>query len=555
MKIGTLMASVAVIAMAAASAQAAETRNESKDSKVERPNLVVAQLNTPAGGGISNAELAARLQALEDAQSSAVDRASADRTRLSTLEQSYNSAVWAFDNGRATFASGDGRFSLAIRGRFQFDYAGFSQDSTHPAGFAGPTDLSSGAVVRRAYFGIEGKAYSDFSYELRFNAGGSDGGSFGAAGVPSGGEGDPLLNKAVISYTGIPNWHLNVGILEPVLMMEGTTSSANLMFMERPDFENMAADTFGAGDSRRGVEIGWAKTDAFWAGDNVTVTAAFTGSKTGSAANHGSASGLAVPGSGDENSQVLGRVSDRIYSDGISNISLGASFGKVLNSGSNGNPNGGSQTINLRDRPEIRVDGTRLIATGGIAAKTADMFAVDLQGNFENFYLGGEYAQFTLDRQCGAVGAAAGCTTATTVADHPTFWGWAIEGSWILTGETKSYTPSALNNEVGGFQGPIPSRPFSMSGGSWGAWELVARYTDTNLNWNPGRAAIAGTQLAGVLGGEERIVSLGVNWYLNRNIRIMLDDNIVSVSKGTALLPDRDSQDFNVIGLRFQYAN
>jgi phosphate-selective porin OprO/OprP len=555
MKIGTLMASVAVIAMAAASAQAAETRNESKDSNVERPNLVVAQLNTPSGGGISNAELAARLQALEDAQSSAVERASADRTRLSTLEQSYNSAVWAFDNGRATFASGDGRFSLAIRGRFQFDYAGFSQDSTHPAGFAGPTDLSSGAVVRRAYFGIEGKAYSDFSYELRFNAGGSDGGSFGAGGVPAGGEGDPLLNKAVISYTGIPNWHLNVGILEPVLMMEGTTSSANLMFMERPDFENIAADTFGAGDSRRGIEIGWAKTDAFWAGDNVTVTAAFTGGKTGSAANHGSASGLAVPGSGDENSQVLGRVSDRLYSDGISNISLGGSFGHVLNSGSNGNPNGGSQTINLRDRPEIRVDGTRLIGTGGIAAKTADMWAVDLQGNFENFYLGGEYAQFTLDRQCGAVGAAAGCTTATTVADHPTFWGWAIEGSWILTGETKSYTPSALNNEVGGFQGPIPSRPFSMSGGSWGAWELVARYTDTNLNWNPGQTAIAGTQLAGVLGGEERIVSLGVNWYLNRNIRIMLDDNIVSVSKGTALLPDRDSQDFNVIGLRFQYAN
>jgi phosphate-selective porin OprO/OprP len=555
MKIGTLMASVAVIAMAAASAQAAETRNESKDSNVERPNLVVAQLNTPSGGGISNSELAARLQALEDAQSSAVERASADRTRLSTLEQSYNSAVWAFDNGRATFASGDGRFSLAIRGRFQFDYAGFSQDSTHPAGFAGPTDLSSGAVVRRAYFGIEGKAYSDFSYELRFNAGGSDGGSFGAGGVPSAGEGDPLLNKAVISYTGIPTWHLNVGILEPVLMMEGTTSSANLMFLERPDFENMAADTFGAGDSRRGVEIGWAKTDAFWAGDNVTVTAAFTGGKTGSAANHGSASGLAVPGSGDENSQVLGRVSDRIYSDGISNISLGASFGRVLNSGSNGNPNGGSQTINLRDRPEIRVDGTRLIGTGGIAAKTADMWAVDLQGNFENFYLGGEYAQFTLDRQCGTVGAAVGCTTATTVADHPTFWGWAIEGSWILTGETKSYTPSALNNEVGGFQGPIPSRPFSMSGGSWGAWELVARYTDTNLNWNPGQVAIAGTQLAGVLGGEERIVSLGVNWYLNRNIRIMLDDNIVSVSKGTALLPDRDSQDFNVIGLRFQYAN
>ncbi|MDB5734048.1 MAG: porin [Alphaproteobacteria bacterium] len=556
MKIGTLMASVAVIAMAAAaSAQAAETNNDSKDSNVERPNLVVAQLNTPSGGSISNAELAARIQALEDAQTSATDRATADRTRLSTLEQGYNSAVWAFDNGRPTFASGDGRFTLAIRARVQADFAGYSQDSTHPAGFAGPSDLSSGSVVRRAYFGIEGKAYSDFSYELRFNAGGSDGGSFGASGVPNAGEGDPLLNKAVISYTGIPNVHINVGVLEPAFMMEGTTSSANLMFMERPDFENIAADTFGAGDSRRGVEVGWAKTDTFWAGDNVTATATFSGGKTGSAQNHGSVATAGAPGNGDENTQVLGRVTDRFWSDGISNFQIGGSFGKVLYSGSNGNADGGSQSLNLRDRPEIRVDGTRLIATGGINAKTADMWAVDLEGNFENFYIGGEYAQFSIDRQCGAIGAATGCTTSTNVADHPKFYGWAVEGSWILTGETKAYSASALNNEVGGFQGPIPSRPFSLSGGSWGAWELVARYTDTNLNWNSGQLAIAGTQLAGVLGGEERIAALGVNWYLNRNIRIMLQDNIVSVSKGTAALPDRDSQDFNVLGLRFQYAN
>jgi phosphate-selective porin OprO/OprP len=556
MKIGTLMTGVAVIAMAAAaSAQAAEINNEGKDSNVERPNLVVAQLNTPSGGSISNAELAARIQALEDAQSSATDRATADRTRLSTLEQGYNSAVWAFDNGRPTFASGDGRFTLAIRARVQADFAGYSQDSTHPAGFAGANDLSSGSVVRRAYFGIEGKAYSDFSYELRFNAGGSDGGSFGASGVPNAGEGDPLLNKAVISYTGIPNVHINVGVLEPAFMMEGTTSSANLMFMERPDFENIAADTFGAGDSRRGVEVGWAKTDTFWAGDNVTATATFSGGKTGSAQNHGSVATAGAPGNGDENTQVLGRVTDRFWSDGISNIQLGGSFGKVLYSGSNGNADGGSQSLNLRDRPEIRVDGTRLIATGGINAKTADMWAVDLEGNFENFYFGGEYARFTLDRQCGAINAAAGCASTTNVADHPTFYGWALEGSWILTGETKAYSASALNNEVGGFQGPIPSRPFSLSGGSWGAWELVARYTDTNLNWNPSQTAIAGTQLAGVLGGEERIAALGVNWYLNRNIRIMLQDNIVSVSKGTAALPDRDSQDFNVLGLRFQYAN
>ncbi len=64
-----------------------------------------------------------------------------DRTRLSTLQQSYNSASWLFDNGRPTFASGDGRFTMAIRTRSQTDFANFMQDDTHPAGFGGPADL------------------------------------------------------------------------------------------------------------------------------------------------------------------------------------------------------------------------------------------------------------------------------------------------------------------------------------------------------------------------------------------------------------------------------
>src|SRR5476649_1753456 len=195
---------------------------------------------------------------------------------------------------------------MAVRLRFQADYAGYSQDSTHAAGFAGPSDLSSGSVMRRAYFGVEGKVYNDFAYELRLNAGGADGGSFGASGVPNAGEGDPLLNKAVITYVGIPNWHFNVGVLEPSFMMEGTTSSANLTWLERPEIENIAADAFGAGDSRRGIEVGWNKVDALWPGDNLAFDVAWTGGKTGSATNHGSAAATASPpGAGDENDQVL----------------------------------------------------------------------------------------------------------------------------------------------------------------------------------------------------------------------------------------------------------
>src|SRR3954467_3905201 len=167
-KLALLTGAVLVASMMSAQADKRDT---------SRPPLMLAQNSDTAGdGGTSNAELAARLQVLENALAKAETRATADRTRMSTLERGYNSAAWNFDNGRATFASGDGRFTLAIRARMQADFGGFMQDATHPAGFAGPSDLSSGAVMRRAYFGIEGKAYSDFNYEFRLNAGGSDGG-------------------------------------------------------------------------------------------------------------------------------------------------------------------------------------------------------------------------------------------------------------------------------------------------------------------------------------------------------------------------------------------
>jgi phosphate-selective porin OprO/OprP len=578
MRIGkiALLSGVAAVAMAAAAG--AQAAGASDQNGTDKP-LVLAQNAPPSNSTMTNAELNARLQAVEDQLAAQQDRARDDHTRLSTLEQGYNSAVWNFDNGRATFASGDGRFTLAIRARMQADFAGFSQDApgSHPSGFAGPTDLSSGAVMRRAYLGIEGRAFNDFWYELRLNAGGSDGGqnptctatsvstqaapaggaitttsSCAIGSIQPGGEGDPLLNKMVITYIGIPWWHFNVGVIEPSFMMEGTTSSANLMWMERPALENIAADSFGAGDSRRGIEMGWSRPDTFWAGDNTAFDVAFTGGKTGSAAGHGNG--------GDEQTQILGRVTDRLWSDGISNFQLGASLASVLNSGTLAG--GGSETMRFRERPEIRVDGTRLIDTGSVAAQTGDMIAFDAEGNWQNFYLQGEWAQFKMDRECGSSVTLANnpvCTSTRAVIDHPTFNGWTVGGSWILTGETKPYTAgtyiaSAVAETQAGFAAPIPSRPFSLDGGSWGAWELTARYSDANLNWNGSQLA-SSSQLAGINGGRQRIMAVGINWYLNRNVRMILNDNIVRITKGTAANPDRDSQDFNVVGLRVQYAN
>jgi phosphate-selective porin OprO/OprP len=271
------------------------------------------------------------------------------------------------------------------------------------------------------------------------------------------------------------------------------------------------------------------------------MTVAYTGGKTGSNAGHGNG--------GDEQAQVLGRVSDRLWTDGISNLQIGASGADLIYTG------GGVGFAQLRDRPEIRVDGTRLIDTGKITANHGYMYAFDAGMNFENFFLGGEYAKFQVDR------AASG----SHPKDHPQFDGWYVEGSWFITGETRQYSPSALNNEVGGWQGPSSvASPFSLDGNSWGAWELAARYSNTDLNWHRFVAVGgAGTPQSGIAGGSESVVDIALNWYLNRNIRLMMDDLIVHVNRqsaagnpvtlGSGISPQ--GQDMNVVGVRLQFAN
>lgn len=501
----------------------------------------------------SNAELERRVKALEDAIEADESKAQSQGSRLSTLEQGFGDVQWSFDNARPTVKSGDGRFSMAIRVRFQGDFAGFSQDRFGPTFIAkgGVAHLSSGGVFRRAYLGVEGRAFRDFWYELRFNAGGSDGGGPAT-------EGDPLLNKAVLTYTGIPNFHVNVGVIEPNFMFEGTTSSAWLTFLERPEIDNIAADSYGAGDSRRGIEMNWQRTDTLWGGDNLNLTVAFTGGKTGSSLGHDNTSG--------EQQQLLGRISERVWSDGISNIQIGASASDVLSNGGTNATVFNSQA-QLRDRPEIRVDGTRLIDTGAIKSKHGYMWALDGGMNLESLFVGGEYAQFEVDRDptfTGNIG-----TTETHVKDHPRFSGWYVEASYFLTGETRSYEPSALNNEVAGWDGPSAvASPFSLDGDSWGAWEVAVRYSDTDLDWHKMQlagAACAGgpcnSQQNGIPGGRESVIDLGVNWYLNKNIRLMVDDLIVHVAKqsGPGVIGSGGvisiGQDFNVVGVRLQFAN
>jgi len=105
--------------------------------------------------------------------------------------------------------------------------------------------------------------------------------------------------------------------------------------------------------------------------------------------------------------------------------------------------------------------------------------------------------------------------------------------------------------------------PFDWNAGTWGAWELAVRYSDLDLNWHPGVIGQTAAQspIGGIRGGEEKIWTLGVNWYFNNNVLMRFNYLIVDMSKlgfitsgGTTTL-QQIGQNFNAFGLRLQYSN
>lgn len=105
------------------------------------------------------------------------------------------------------------------------------------------------------------------------------------------------------------------------------------------------------------------------------------------------------------------------------------------------------------------------------------------------------------------------------LADHD-FSGCYLEAAYLLTGETRSY------DRANGVFGKIkPKRNFGKNG--WGALELAARVSNVDLNDKE------------ITGGEMDNYTLGLNWYLNPAVRLMLNyvhSDLKSVGHADALV-------------------
>jgi phosphate-selective porin OprO/OprP len=413
-------------------------------------------------------------------------------------------------NGKPTLASADGRFSAGLHAVMQLDAARYFQDDSLPAGVTA-RDLNSGANFRRARLGVDGKVFGSFDYSLLIDVGGG-----------GGAEDAGRIQDLWLQYAARPGVKIRIGAFAPPSGLADAASTNGSMFPERPAAADLARGLAG-GDTRVGAGL-------IAGGERWLASGAITGPLVSSLSSGATAFNAPVF---DEQLGYVVRLTGAPLKSADWMVHAGVNANVVLQPADAGPAAAVRYPVQLRERPELRVDGTRLVDTGAMDAAGARALGFELAFQKQNLLFQGEYFDLRVDRRHPAPGLS-----------DPKFSGWYIEGGWVLTGETRKY-----NTGTAAFDAPPVSRPLDPSLDQWGAWELAARYATLDLDSNPDSALVANR----VRGGEQAIWTVGVNWFPNPVIKFMVDYQNVSIERRNAAgLPL--SQDYQAVNLRSQYA-
>jgi phosphate-selective porin OprO/OprP len=280
------------------------------------------------------------------------------------------------------------------------------------------------------------------------------------------------LTDAYVQFVSVRPWQFTFGQHKAFYGLEANNSDNNNVFLERAMFSN----AFGtAGAERRFGISAFRGTDTFTAGigifgDNESATRVAT-----------------AP---DESIGVNGRVTwaPLLEPEHILQLGLSGYYRDDLKEG------GFADAIRLSDRPNVRVDGGNLAETGVIRQVESLSYlgaeAVYIHGPLT---LAGEYGKARAERKAGL--------------DHLDFDGGYVFGTWFLTGESRGL-------KVGNFDRVKPWRDFDWNKGTWGAFELLLRYDRFDFSETP---------IAANHGNRGDSVTAGLNWYLNGNLKLLLN--------------------------------
>jgi phosphate-selective porin OprO/OprP len=475
--------------------------------------IVTAQ---PHPSGISQEQalaLSARLDALEkrndelEGQIADLKAQTAGAAQVIRETQAAQPTV-SLSSGRPTFTSPDGTFKFAIRSVVQFDAGDYSESPRTAA-----NDLGSGTNFRRARLGFDATAYKDWNFALW--------GEFGGSGGES-----AILNQAWVEYAG---WR-PFGLEEPVRLragawatpagLEDATGNQEELFLERAAVAELVRG-IATGDGRTGV--GATARGARWYASGLF---------------SGKAVGIPTTAEIDQQSGFSARLAFNPIHGPDYDVHIGANIHGILSPADTTAGPVDTRTVRLQERPELRVSGVRLVDTGPIVSDGLRAYGLEGGASWKNFYGAGEWYRIDVNRK----------TMPPAVSPFdPAFSGWYLQGAWTITGEHHAWT-----NATGGFLGIRPAKIFNPQRGTWGAWELATRYSALDLNDHEGVARVA-IPAGGIRGGEQKITTLGVNWYPNNVVRFLLDYQWVRVNRLNATGASI-GEDVNVVSFRSQFA-
>jgi phosphate-selective porin OprO/OprP len=114
---------------------------------------------------------------------------------------------------------------------------------------------------------------------------------------------------------------------------------------------------------------------------------------------------------------------------------------------------------------------------------------------------------------------------------------WQLAASYVLTGENASY------------KGVVPREDFAPSNGKWGAWEVKARVHELDVDSDAFDLGFADPALSAE---SAKAWGLGLNWYMNRWVKVALDFERTTFDGGAPAGGDRSPE--SVFLVRWQLA-
>ncbi len=300
------------------------------------------------------------------------------------------------------------------------------------------------------------------------------------------------LSSFYVRYLGFDPTLLTYGVQTEPFSLEAATGNLDITFMERALPNALApGDTLGIKAST--YRERWSLQGGFFGG------------QVGSAKDQGD-QGLGLSG----RVTALPIQSDLPIRTDFDLLHVGVSA-SIRNIKSN-------EEVSFRYRPESGLTDVRFVNTGVIeGADTISRFGLEVAAQRGPYALQGEYMRADVGRGSGFPDV------------H--FNGWYISANWFLTGEQRRYIRNG--GYFGGAKNPTHK---------YGAIALAARYSTIVLNSRD------------IRGGEENNVTLGVNWYVNEQMRVMVNYIFVDTdifANDNGLAQGNDSP--QIVQMRFQY--